>query len=107
MPGLYAEDEYDMSGTIVGIVDREKIIDGKNVQSGDVLIGFGSNGLHTNGYSLARKVLFEQFSVNDTPDNFDETLGQELLKVHKSYLKYLSGLFFLFLSKLQTQEYAC
>ena len=92
MPGLYVEDEYDMSGTIVGIVDREKIIDGKSVQSGDVLIGFGSNGLHTNGYSLARKVLFEKFSVNDTPDNFDVILGQELLKVHKSYLKLIQNI---------------
>ncbi len=92
MPGLYAEDEYDMSGTIVGIVDREKIIDGKNVQSGDVLIGFGSNGLHTNGYSLARTVLFEKFSVNDTPENFDNSLGEELLKVHKSYLKLIQSI---------------
>lgn len=92
MPGLYAEDEYDMSGTIVGIVDREKIIDGKSVQSGDVLIGFGSNGLHTNGYSLARKVLFEKFSIHDTPDNFDVTLGEELLKVHKSYLQLITNI---------------
>lgn len=92
MPGLYAEDEYDMSGTIVGIVDREKIIDGKSVEGGDVIIGFGSNGLHTNGYSLARKVLFEKFSVNDIPDNFDVTLGEELLKVHKSYLKLIKNI---------------
>ncbi|MEN8193873.1 MAG: phosphoribosylformylglycinamidine cyclo-ligase [Bacteroidota bacterium] len=89
MPGLYAEDEYDMSGTIVGIVDREKIINGENVQDGDVLIGFESNGLHTNGYSLARAVLFEKYSVNDTPEGFDQTLGEELLKVHKSYLKLI------------------
>lgn len=86
MPGLYAEDEYDMSGTIVGIVDKEKIIDGKEVKNGDVLIGFESNGLHTNGYSLARKVLFEKFSVNDKPQNFNISLGAELLKIHKSYL---------------------
>jgi len=92
MPGLYTEDEYDMSGTIVGIVDREKIIDGKKVQEGDVLIGFGSNGLHTNGYSLARKVLFGKFSVNDTPKNFSSTLGEELLKVHKSYLKLIKNI---------------
>ena len=92
MPGLYAEDEYDMSGTIDGIVDREKIIDGKNVKPGDVLIGFGSNGLHTNGYSLARKVLFEKFSVNDKPDNLKSSIGEELLKVHKSYLQLIQNI---------------
>lgn len=89
MPGLYAVGEYDMSGTIVGIVDRDKIIDGKNVKSGDILVGFESNGLHTNGYSLARKVLLEKYSVNDTPSNFNITLGDELLKVHKSYFKLI------------------
>ena len=89
MPGLYAEDEYDMSGTIVGIVDRAKIIDGKNVQSGDALVGFASNGLHTNGYSLARKVLFEKYSVSDKPDNIENSIGEELLKVHKSYLQLI------------------
>ena len=92
MPGLYAEDEYDMSGTIVGIVERAKIIDGKNVQPGNVLIGFGSNGLHTNGYSLARKVLFEKYSVTDKPDNFENSIGEELLKVHKSYLKLIKNI---------------
>ena len=92
MPGLYAEDEYDMSGTIVGIVDREKIIDGKNVRAGDILIGFGSNGLHTNGYSLARKVLFDKFTVKDKPENFENTLGEELLKVHKSYLNLIKNI---------------
>ena len=92
MPGLYAEDEYDMSGTIVGIVDREKIIDGKNVQTGDILIGFESNGLHTNGYSLARKVLFDKFTTNDKPENFENTLGEELLKVHKSYLNLIKNI---------------
>ncbi len=89
MPGLYAVDEYDMSGTIVGIVDKDKIIDGKNVKSGDILVGFESNGLHTNGYSLARKVLLEKYSVNDTPANFNITLGEELLKVHKTYFKLI------------------
>jgi phosphoribosylformylglycinamidine cyclo-ligase len=86
MPGLYDENEYDMSGTIVGIVEREKVIDGRNVKAGDVMIGFASNGLHTNGYSLARKVLLEKFSVNDKTDMLQGTLGEELLKVHKSYL---------------------
>ncbi len=92
MPGLYSEDEYDISGTIVGIVERDKIIDGRNVIAGDCLIGFRSNGLHTNGYSLARKVLLENFSLNDKPHGFDTALGDELLRIHKSYLKLISRL---------------
>lgn len=92
MPGLYDENEYDMSGTIVGIVEREKVIDGKNVKAGDLLIGFNSNGLHTNGYSLARKVLLEKFSVNDKTDFFEKSVGEELLKVHKSYLGLIKEL---------------
>lgn len=90
MPGLYSENEYDISGTIVGIVERNKIIDGKNVQAGDVLIGFKSNGLHTNGYSLARNVLLKNFSLEYKPSDFDSTLGEELLKIHKSYLKIIN-----------------
>jgi phosphoribosylformylglycinamidine cyclo-ligase len=89
MPGLYAEDEYDISGTITGIVDRERIVNGSTIKKGDVLIGFASNGLHTNGYSLARKVLFEKFKLSDTPDLLDTTLAEELLKVHKSYLRLI------------------
>lgn len=92
MPGLYSEDEYDISGTIVGIVEREKIIDGKNVQPGDILIGFKSNGLHTNGYSLARNVLLKKFSLGDTPQDLESTLGEELLRVHKSYLKIIGNI---------------
>lgn len=92
MPGFYKNDEYDISGTIVGIVERNKIIDGSRVKKGNVLIGYKSNGLHTNGYSLARKVLFEKFSVNDKPDLLDRTLGEELLRIHKSYLKLIGKL---------------
>ncbi len=92
MPGLYDENEYDMSGTIVGIVERDKIIDGRNVKKGNVLIGYGSTGLHTNGYSLARKVLLEKFSVYNKPDSLDCSLGEELLKIHKSYLKVIGVL---------------
>jgi len=86
MPGLYQADDFDVSGTIVGVVDKSKIIDGKRIEKGDLLIGFPSNGLHTNGYSLARKVLLEKYSVNDFIPELDNTLGDELLKVHKSYL---------------------
>ncbi len=92
MPGLYDENEYDMSGTIVGIVERDKVIDGRTVKAGDVLIGYASNGLHTNGYSLARKVLLEKFSVNDKHDSLQGTIGKELLKVHKSYLNLINEL---------------
>lgn len=92
MPGLYAEDEYDMSGTIVGIVDKEKILDGKSIHAGDVLIGYESNGLHTNGYSLARKVLFEKFNVDTFIDELGSTVGEELLRIHKSYLGLIQSL---------------
>lgn len=85
MPGLYNKDEYDMSGTIVGIVEKEKIIDGRNVNKGDLLIGFKSTGLHTNGYSLARKVLLEKFRIDETPHPLSSSIGEELLKIHKSY----------------------
>ncbi len=90
MPGLYDENEYDISGTIVGIVEKEKIIDGKKITKGDLLFGFPSNGLHTNGYSLARKILLEKFSLDKTFNELNGTLGDELLKIHKSYLKIIS-----------------
>lgn len=86
MPGLYSENEYDMSGTIVGMVERKDIINGKKIKQGDVLIGFTSNGLHTNGYSLARKVLLEKYSLSDIPAGFKKSIGTELLSIHKSYL---------------------
>jgi len=92
MPGLYDEYEYDMSGTIVGIVEREKIIDGRNVKKGDVLIGYKSTGLHTNGYSLARKILLKKFSVNDKHELLELSIGEELLKIHRSYLKLIHEL---------------
>lgn len=92
MPGLYEADEYDISGTIVGIVERDKVIDGSKVKKGDVLIGYPSNGLHTNGYSLARKVLFEKYSVNDKPAGLNNSIGNELLSIHKSYLKLIGSL---------------
>ena len=87
MPDLYQENDYDISGTIVGIVEREKIIDGKKISKGDVLIGLKSSGLHTNGYSLARKVLLSNFRIDDYIQELGCTLGEELLKVHRSYLK--------------------
>jgi phosphoribosylformylglycinamidine cyclo-ligase len=92
MPGFYAEGEYDISGTIVGIVEREKVIDGKNVRRGDLLIGFKSNGLHTNGYSLARKILLDKYTLDHKFDELELPLGEEFLRVHKSYLKLITEL---------------
>lgn len=92
MPGLYDENDYDVSGTIVGVVDKSKIVDGKRIQKGDLLIGFPSSGLHTNGFSLARKVLLEKFKVSDQVDEIDNVLGDELLKIHKSYLTLITAL---------------
>lgn len=92
MPGMYSENDYDISGTIIGVVDREKIIDGKNIKSGDLLFGFKSTGLHTNGYSLARKVLQSEYSFNDKVDELNNSIGDELLSVHKSYFKLIQTL---------------
>jgi len=92
MPGLYAQNEYDISGTIVGVVDREKIIDGSLVENGDILIGLASNGLHTNGYSLARSALLKNFSLTDFISSLNSTLGEELLKIHRSYLSFIQKL---------------
>jgi len=90
MPGLYAPEDYDLSGTIVGIVDKTKIIDGKSIKKGDILIGFPSTGLHTNGYSLARKVLLETYKLSDQPGGIELPVGEELLKVHRSYLPLIT-----------------
>ena len=85
MPDLYKPGEYDLAGTIVGVVERRKIIDGTTVQEGDVMVGVSSNGLHTNGYSLARKVLFAEYEVNDYLEEIGNRLGDELLKIHLNY----------------------
>jgi phosphoribosylformylglycinamidine cyclo-ligase len=92
MPGLYEAEDFDVSGTIVGVVDKSKIIDGKRIQKGDLLIGFPSNGLHTNGYSLTRKVLLGKYKVTDYVDEINNTIGDELLKIHKSYLQLITAL---------------
>jgi len=94
MPGVYSKGEHDVVGCMVGVVEKSKIIDGSKIKSGDVLIGLASNGLHTNGYSLARYVLFEKSHLNpkDYFKEFGGTLGDELLKVHKSYSKNVLGL---------------
>src|SRR2546423_5629504 len=94
MPGFYADGEYDVAGFIVGIVDREKTIDGKTIAPGDIVLGLPSVGLHTNGYSLARKLFFDTagYSPDKFIDELGETVGAALLKPHVSYLKVLNGL---------------
>jgi phosphoribosylformylglycinamidine cyclo-ligase len=92
MPGMYGMEDYDIAGTIVGIVDEKKIINGKNVKKGDVLIGLPSTGLHTNGYSLARRVLLNKFDLDIHLDELGETLGDALLAVHRSYLQSIHPL---------------
>jgi len=94
MPGFYQDGEYDVAGFIVGIVDRARLIDGGAIAAGDVLIGLPSAGLHTNGYSLARKIAFEELKLKvDThvPD-LGETVGQALLRPHRSYLPVIKPL---------------
>lgn len=94
MPGFYADGEYDLAGFIVGIVERDKVIDGTTIKPGDVVLGLPSNGLHTNGYSLARKLLFEVagFEVDTRLEETGETIAETLLKPHRSYYKSLSVL---------------
>ena len=94
MPGFYADGEYDLAGFIVGIVDRDKVISGTEISAGDVVLGLPSNGLHTNGYSLARKLLFEiaGYKSDTKLDETGETVAETLLKPHRSYYKPLSVL---------------
>ncbi|HET6409784.1 MAG TPA: phosphoribosylformylglycinamidine cyclo-ligase, partial [Chthoniobacteraceae bacterium] len=94
MPGMYHPGEYDLVGTIVGVVDRPKLIDGSKIKPGDVVIGLPSNGLHTNGYTLARKVLFEKMGldVKSKLPGVKGTLADELLRVHRNYQPLLASL---------------
>ncbi|HLB01061.1 MAG TPA: phosphoribosylformylglycinamidine cyclo-ligase, partial [Bacteroidota bacterium] len=90
MPGFYRDNEYDLAGSIVGVVDRKKIYTGNRVRSGDILVGVPSTGLHTNGFSLARAVLLERFEVDDFVDELEGRVGETLLAVHRSYLKSIT-----------------
>lgn len=91
MPGMYTPGEYDLAGTIVGIVDRKKVVDGSRIEEGDVILGFKSSGLHTNGYSLARKVCFEVagLTCHDPMPGTGKTVGEALLEPHRSYSKVI------------------
>ncbi len=94
MPGFYNEGEYDLAGFIVGVVDRERLIAGRSITVGDVLVGVPSSGLHTNGYSLARRVVFDhlQLKVSSYVPELSRTVGEALLEPHRSYLPFIRPL---------------
>jgi phosphoribosylformylglycinamidine cyclo-ligase len=94
MPGFYADGEYDIAGFIVGAVERARLIDGLTIRPGDALIGLPSSGLHTNGYSLARRVLFDVcgLGVDSYIDALGATVGEALLTTHRSYLPVIGPL---------------
>jgi len=94
MPGLYPVGEYDLVGTIVGCVSKSKLVTGQSIRAGDVIIGFPSGGLQTNGFSLARRVIFDlcQYSIRDKLPGTDQTFGDALLATHRSFLKPVTKL---------------
>jgi phosphoribosylformylglycinamidine cyclo-ligase len=94
MPGMYADGEYDLAGFIVGVVERERIIDGRTIAAGDLLIGVPSAGLHTNGYSLARRIAFDVLGldVDSRVEELGQTVGEALLAPHRSYLPAIQSL---------------
>jgi len=94
MTDLYQSGDYDIAGTIVGVVEKSKLIKGNRIQAGDRLIGIGSNGLHTNGYTLARKIFFEicDFTVDQFHPQLQTTIGEALLQVHRNYFPVIAPL---------------
>lgn len=94
MPDFYKEEEYDLAGFAVGVVEKEEIVDGSKIKEGNIIIGLESSGLHSNGYSLARKVLFDvaKFSVDTYLDELNCTVGEELLKPTKIYVKAVEAI---------------
>jgi phosphoribosylformylglycinamidine cyclo-ligase len=94
LPGMYHPGEYDLAGTIVGVVDRPKLLDGSKIRPGDILVGLGGSGLHTNGYSLARKVLLQKLRLplNKPARGMKSTLASELLRVHPNYQPLMASL---------------
>ncbi len=91
MPDMYQDDEYDLAGTIVGVVDKKRIVDGSTIHEGDAIIGLPSSGLHTNGYSLARKICFDVagLGVNDPMPGVGRTVAEALMEPHISYAKLM------------------
>ena len=93
MPDLYRPGDYDLAGCVVGVVERDAVVDGSEIEAGHLLIGVPSTGLHTNGYSLARKVIFERFVAADTPEELGgAAVGDALLAIHRSYLDVIQAL---------------
>ena len=92
MPDFYKPGDYDISGTIVGVVEKGEMMPNRSVNEGDLLIGLPSTGLHTNGYSLARKVLLEHYDSDDFVESLGTTIGEALLAIHKSYLPAIDGI---------------
>jgi len=94
MPGFYNSNEYDVAGFIIGVVDRDKVLGPKRVVAGQKLLGLASSGLHTNGYSLARKIIFEEKGLthSDKIPGMDVTVGEALLAIHRPYFKIVEGL---------------
>jgi phosphoribosylformylglycinamidine cyclo-ligase len=94
MPGIYHSGDYDLAGCIIGVVEKKRILDGRRIRPGDAIIGLPGNGLHTNGYSLAREILFNKMGL--TPESpvvgLRKTIGEELLRVHPNYQRTLAGL---------------
>jgi phosphoribosylformylglycinamidine cyclo-ligase len=90
LTGIHHEDEYDIAGVMVGVCEKSEILDGKKIKPEDVLIGITSNGLHTNGYSLAHAVMFERFEADDYIDELNMRLGECLLQTHRSYLNVIA-----------------
>ena len=92
MPSMYADGEYDVAGTIVGVVEKDRILNGTRIGTGDVLVGLPSTGLHTNGYSLARAALFPKYAIDQHVDELGTSVGEALLAVHRSYLNVIMPL---------------
>ena len=94
MPGFYEKGEYDLAGFIVGVVEREKIVDGRDIRPGDQLVGISSSGLHTNGYSLARRIVFDELhlDIGSAVPELGATVGETLLRTHRSYLRLVEPL---------------
>ena len=86
MPDFYKPGDYDISGTIIGVAEKSEMMPNRTINDGDILLGLPSTGLHTNGYSLARKVLLEHYDAEDYVDSLNQTIGEALLAIHKSYL---------------------
>ena len=92
MPDFYKPGDYDISGTIIGVAEKGELMPNRGVNTGDILIGLPSTGLHTNGYSLARKVLLDHYDIGDFVESLGSTIGDARLAIHKSYLPAMDGI---------------